>query len=148
MRMSLSTNERSNQPYREMPSYVKIIILAQAATILSLTVWMYQVALNDLSYRHYIISLLRTSITADALLSLVTVSVFALGTFTLLGSMSTTRKQRKEWDLLSEQAKAPYMPSLPVLEAVEPPSTPRGRKQTPRSRKTRARTPQIFESFC
>jgi len=147
MRMSLSTNERSNQPYREMPSYVKIIILAQAATILSLTVWMYQVYLNDLYFRQYIISLLRTSIIADALLSLVTVSVFALGTFTLLGSMSTTRKQRKEWDLLSEQGKAPYMPSLPVLEAVEPPSTPRSRSRRPRSRKPRADTAKIFDSM-
>src|SRR2546430_11524138 len=147
MRMSLSTNERSNQPYREMPSYVKIIILAQAATILSLTVWMYQVYLNDLYFRQYIISLLRTSIIADALLSLVTVSVFALGTFTLLGSMSTTRKQRKEWDLLSEQAKAPYMPSLPVLEAVEPPSTPPGRKRRARPPKTTAENPQDFLFF-
>jgi len=47
MRMSLSTTEQSNHSYRAIPGYLKIIILAQAATILSLTVWMYQEYLND-----------------------------------------------------------------------------------------------------
>src|SRR5438552_12689624 len=106
MRMSPSTTEQSNHSYRALPGYLKIIILAQAATILSFTVWMYQEYLNDAYFQQYVIGLLQTSILADALLSMVTMSVFALGTFTLLGSMGTGRRESKEWRLLSDQAKA------------------------------------------
>ncbi len=89
--MSHSTTEESHHSYREMPVYVKIIVLAQAATILSLTLVMYQVYLNDVSFQQYVISLFQSNIIADATLSIVTASVFALGTFTLLGSMGTRR---------------------------------------------------------
>jgi len=113
-----------------MPGYVKIIILAQAATILSLTVSMYQVFLNDVYFQQYVISLFQSNIIADVTLSIVTASVFALGTFTLLGSMGT-RRANKEWSRLSEEAKAPPMPSLPVLETVEHPLKPRGAGRQP-----------------
>jgi hypothetical protein len=145
--MSISRTERSDQSYREIPGYVKIIVLAQAATILSLTVAMYQVFLNDIYFQEYVISLFASNIVADATLSIVTASVFALGTFTLLGEMGTTRKLAKEWTLLSEQAKAPHMPSLPVLKVVERPSKPRSTSRRPRQRKPRVDTDKLYDSI-
>jgi hypothetical protein len=131
-----------------MPGYVKIIVLAQAATILSLTIAMYQVFLNDVYFQQYVISLFQSRIIADATLSVITASVFALGTFTLLGSMGTTRRAKKEWRLLSEQAKAkaPSIPTLPVLEVVERPSRPRGTSRRPRQRKPRVDTDKLYDS--
>jgi hypothetical protein len=130
-----------------MPRYVKIIILAQAATILSLTLVMYQVFLNDIYFQQYVISLFQSNIIADATLSLVTASVFALGTFTLLGSMSTTRRETKEWRLLSEEAKAPSMPSLPVLETVKRSPKSRSTSRRPRTRKPRADMDKLYDSM-
>ena len=130
-----------------MPTYVKIIVLVQAAAILSLTLVMYQVYLNDLFFQQYVISLFQTNIIADVTLSIVTASVFALGTFTLLGSMSSNRRTNKEWRLLSEQAKAPRMPSLPVLEKVERPSRPRNMSRRPRTRKPRADVDKLYDSI-
>ena len=147
MRMSLSTTEQYNHSYRAIPGYLKIIILAQAATILSLTVWMYQEYLNDAYFQQYVISLLQTNIIADALLSMVTMSVFALGTFTLMGSMRTGRRESKEWRLLSEQAEAPPMPSLPVLEVVEPSSKPRSTSRRRGARRPRVDTERILDSM-
>jgi len=129
-----------------MPTYVKIIVLAQAATILSLTLVMYQVYLNDVSFQQYVISLFQSNIIADATLSIVTASVFALGTFTLLGSIGT-RRASKEWSRLSEEAKAPPMPSLPVLETAERASKPRSASRRPRSRKPRADMDKLYESI-
>src|SRR5713226_365128 len=145
--VSHSTTEESHHSYREMPVYVKIIVLAQAATILSLTLVMYQVYLNDVSFQQYVISLFQSNIIADAALSLVTASVFALGTFTLLGSMSTTRREAKEWRLLSEEAKAQTMPSFPVLETVERPPKSRSTSRRPRSRKPRADMDKLYDSI-
>ncbi len=145
--MSISTTERTNHSYREIPSYVKIIVLAQAATILSLTVVMYQVYLNDNYFQQYVISLFTSNIIADATLSIVTASVFALGTFTLLGEMGTTRKLGKEWRLLSEQARAPPMPSLPVLQVVERSSKPRSTSRRPRQRRPRVDTDKLYDSI-
>lgn len=145
--MSLSTNERSDQSYKEIPGYVKIIILAQAATILALTVSMYQVYLNDVYFQQYVISLFQSNIIADATLSVVTASVFALGTFTLLGSMSSTRTLDKEFRLLSQHGEAPPMPSLPVLEVVERSSKPRRTSRRPRQRKPRVDKERLYESM-
>src|SRR5439155_9127869 len=139
MRMSLSTTEQSNHSYRAIPGYLKIIILAQAATILSLTVLMSQEYLNDAYFQQYLISLLQTNIIADALLSMVTMSVFALGTFTLMGSMRTERRESKEWRLLSDEAKASPRSSLPVLDAVERATRPRSTSRRPRGPKTESR---------
>jgi hypothetical protein len=144
--VSLSTTEESHHSYREMPSYIKIIVLAQAATILSLTLAMYQVYLNDIYFRQYVISLFQSNIVADATLSIVTASVFALGTFTLLGSMST-RREAKQWRLLSEEAKAPPMPSLPVLDTAERPLKPRSTSRRPRTRKPRADVDKLYDSI-
>jgi hypothetical protein len=144
--VSLSTTERSDHSYSEIPGYLKIIILAQAATILSLTIAMYQVYLNDIYFQQYVISLFQTNIIADATLSIVTASVFALGTFTLLGSMTSSRRVNKEWRLLSEQAKTPHLPSMPVLEVVEAPSKPKSRNRRPRSRKT-IDTGRLYDSM-
>ncbi len=129
-----------------MPGYVKIIILAQAATILSLTVSMYQVFLNDVYFQQYVIGLFQSNIVADATLSLVTASVFALGTFTLLGSMNT-RREAKQWRLLSEEAKAPPIPSLPVLDRIERPLKPRRSSRRLRTRKPRADVDRLYDSM-
>ncbi len=129
-----------------MPGYVKVIILVQAATILSLTVSMYQVFLNDVYFQQYVINLFQSNIIADATLSIVTASVFALGTFTLLGSMGT-RGASKEWSRLSEQAKAPPLPSLPVLETIEQLSKPRSTSRRPRTRKPRADMDKLYDSI-
>ncbi len=145
--MSHSSTERSNHSYRAMPGYVKIIILAQAATILSFAVWMYQEYMNDIYFQEYVISLFVSNIIANATLSIITVSVFALGTFTLLGEMGTTRKLGKEWRLLSEQAEAPPMPLLPVLEVVEPSSKPRSTSRRRATRRPRADTERILDSM-
>jgi len=145
--VSLSQTEESHRSYQEIPTYLKIIILAQAATILSLTLSMYQVYLNDAYFQQYVISLFQSNIIADATLSLVTASVFALGTFTLLGSMSSTRREAKEWRLLSEEAKTTTMPSLPVLETVERPSRPRSTRRRPRTRKPRVDVDKLYDSM-
>jgi len=145
--VSHSTTEESHHSYREMPTYVKIIVLAQATTILSLTLVMYQVYLNDVSFQQYVISLFQSNIIADATLSIVTASVFALGTFTLLGSMSSNRRVNKEWSHLSERAKAPQMPSLPILETVKRPSRPRNVSRRPRTRKPRADVDNLYDSI-
>ena len=55
-----------------MPWCIKVIVLAQAATILSITVFMYQVYLNDVFFQQYVISLFQSNIIADATLSIVT----------------------------------------------------------------------------
>jgi hypothetical protein len=144
--VSVSTTEESHHSYRETPLYVKIILLAQAATILSFTVFMYQVYVNDIFFQQYVISLFTSNIIANATLSIVTASVFALGTFTLLGSMSSNRRVNKEWRMLSEEAKAPHMPSLPVLEVVERPTRQRGTSSRPRTRKPRADVDKLYES--
>jgi hypothetical protein len=130
-----------------MPLYIKTILLAQAATILSFTVAMYQVYVNDVYFQQYVISLFTSNIIADALLSIVTASVFALGTFTLLGSMSSSRRVNKEWRLLSEEAKASHMPSIPVLEVVERPPTSQSARRRPRNRKPRVDTGKLYDSM-
>src|SRR6266704_5808632 len=130
--MSSSTSERSDHSYTAIPGYLKIIILAQATTILSLTVWMYQVYLNDIYFQEYVISLFRSNLIAGSILSIVTASVFALGTFTLLGSMRTARLANKAWRLMSERQKDSHQSSLPILDTVEPPSKPRSTTRRPR----------------
>lgn len=144
---SISATERAGHSYREMPSYVKIIVIAQAAIILSLTLWMYQVYLNDIYFQEYVMSLFQTNIIAEALLSIVTASVFALGTFTLLGSMGPARRQSKAWRLLSQQAKEPDLPTLPALEAVVLPPRRQVRARKPRQRKPRADVDKLFNSM-
>lgn len=131
-----------------IPSHVKIIILAQAATILIFTIGMYQEYLNNVYLQEYVISMFRSNIVADAMLSMVTMSVFALGTFTLLGSMGTTRRASKDWQLMSQTAdEAMDMPSMPVLQVVElPPKTKRTRSRT-RQRKTVVDTDELFRSI-
>src|SRR5437870_11263005 len=102
--MSLSTTERSNHSYSAIPGYLKIIILAQAATILSLTVWMYQEYLNDAYFQHYVISLLRTTFFPTPLLPRVPLSFFPFGPSPLLGSLGPGRGEAKDWRLLSRKA--------------------------------------------
>ena len=145
--MSYSKTEEPNLSYRDWPWYIKIIVLAQAATILSITVFMYQVYLNDVFFQQYVISLFQSNMIANIALSIVTASVFALGTFTLLGSMSSTRRTNKEWRLLSEQEKMPRMHSPPVLELVEPPSRPRSATRRPRTRRPRADTDRVYDTM-
>jgi hypothetical protein len=145
--VSYSKTEEANLSYRDWPWYIKIIVLAQAATILSITVFMYQVYLNDVFFQQYVISLFQSNMIANIALSIVTASVFALGTFTLLGSMSSTRRTNKEWRLLSEQEKLQRMPSPPILELVEPSSKPRSTARRPRTRRPRADTDKLYDSM-
>lgn len=145
--MSPYAMERPDHSYARMPGYVKIIILAQAATILSLTVWMYQEYLNDIYFQEYVIGVFRSNVIADALLSMASISVFALVTFTLLGSMSSTRRVNKEWRLLSEPEEASHVSSLPVLETVEPASKPRSTSRRPRPRRPRGNTEELLHSM-
>src|ERR1700745_402835 len=86
----------------QVPRFVKIIILAQAVVILSFTIGMYQEYVNNLFLQDYVLSLFRSNIVADVLLSMVTVSVFAIGTLTLLGSMSTTRREKRELEFMTQ----------------------------------------------
>ncbi len=145
--MSPSTVERSNDSFTAMPGYVKIIILAQAATILSLAVWMYQVYLNDIYFQEYVISLFRSNIIADALLPIITASVFALGTFTLLGSMRTARLANKAWRLLSEREEDSHQSLLPSLKSVEPSAKPRSTSRRRGTRRPRVDTERILDSM-
>jgi len=130
-----------------MPGYVKIILLAQAVTILSLTFSMYQVYINDFYFQEYIIGLFRSNIIANALLSTVTASLFALGTFLLLGSMGASRRVNKEWRLMSEAEGASQLPSLPVLETAELLPKPRSTARRPRRRKPSVDTGKLFDSM-
>src|SRR6266446_1399582 len=146
--MSHSSTERSNHSYTAMPGYVKIIILAQAATILSFAVWMYQEYLNDIYFQEYVTSLVRSNIIADALVPIVTASVFALGTFTLLGSMRTARLANKAWRLLSEREEDSHQSLLlPSLEPVEPSAKPRSTSRRRGTRRPRADTERILDSM-
>jgi hypothetical protein len=147
LRMSTITIERPDHSYARMPGYVKVIISAQAGTILSLTVWMYQEYLKDIYFQEYVISLFRSNIIADALLSVASISVFSLVTFTLLGSMSSTRRVNREWRLLSEPEEVSHVSSLPVLETVEPASKPRSTSRRPRPRKSRGETKKLLHAM-
>lgn len=130
-----------------VPRYVKIIIMVQAAVILSFTIGMYQEYLNNSYLQQYAISLFTSNLVADALLSMVTVSVFAIGTFTVLGSMSTTKKL-KAWKTLSEATEeAMDIPAMPVLDTAGP--APRNRTMTrlPRQRRTRVDKDDLLRSM-
>jgi hypothetical protein len=142
--MALKENaEHDNQ----VPRFVKIIILAQAVVILSFTIGMYQEYVNNLFLQDYVLSLFRSNFVADVLLSMVTVSVFAIGTFTLLGSMSTTRREKRELEFMTQlDEEAPDLPTMPVLETLEP--TPRARGTSRRRhRKSRIDSGDIYRSM-
>lgn len=113
-----------------------MIILGQAATILAFSIGMYQEYLSNMYLQAYVINLLTSNLVADAMLSMVTMSVFALGTFTLIGSMGTSCRTSRDWQTLSETAdEAMDMPSMPILEVVESaPKTKRPRSRRPRQK--------------
>jgi len=141
------TNSRGNR-LNNLPWYVKTIILAQSIIILIFTIGMYQEYLSNAYLQQYVIALLTSNLVADAMLSMVTMSVFALGTFMVLGSMSTSRKAGKDWRLMTESAhRALDMPSMPVLEVVQPTSKPRKPTSQTRRRKASPRTDEIFRSM-
>ncbi len=139
--MAPSFDEESDE-HRHVSGLIKFVILAQAAIILSFTVWTYQEYLNNVYLQEYIISLFRTSLIADAILSMVTISVFALGTFTLLGSMSSRHRENGEWSVSPQPADKGFElmsePSVPLLETAGPP-TPK----VPRTSRRRHRKPRI-----
>ncbi len=125
----------------------KVIILAQGAIILAFTVWMYQEYLNNVYLQEYIINVFRSGLVADSLLSMVAITVFALGTFTLLGSMSTARRKSKDWDSFSEptvEARDPVF--APVLETVITPPRPTSTRQRS-SRKPKVDADQLYRSM-
>jgi hypothetical protein len=84
---------------------------------------------------------------ADALLPIVTASVFALGTFTLLGSMRTARLANKAWRLLSEREEDSHQSLLPSLEPVEPSAKPRSTSRRRGARRPRVDTERILDSM-
>jgi hypothetical protein len=124
--------------------FAKIIILTQAAVILAFTIGMYQEYLNNTYLQQYLITLFTSNIIADATLSLVTASIFALGTFTLLGSMGTSKKTSKELKTLSETPEEAFeMPAMHVLETI-----PSRRGASNRTRRRRPRdNDDIFRSM-
>jgi hypothetical protein len=139
--------EQNDDHHNHTPRIVKIVILAQAAVILSFTIGMYQEYVSNFYLQQYIVSLFRSNIVADALLSMVTVSVFAIGTFTLLGSMSTTKKIN-DWKALSDVTEeAMDSPILPVLETTEPVSSTSNSRRRPRQRKPRLDNDDLFRSM-
>lgn len=128
-----------------IPRFAKIIILLQAAIILIFTVAMYQEYLNNAYLQQYVITLFTSNIIADATLSMITASVFALGTFTLLGSMSTAKKTSRELKILSKAPEEGFdIPAMPVLETVPQPTSA---TRKPRQRKRRANNDDIFRAM-
>ena len=131
-----------------VPRYVKIVIMTQAAAILSFTVGMYQEYVNNSYLQQYVIGLFTSNLVADALLSMVTVSVFAVGTFTILGAMNATKKL-KEWKTLSEATEeAMDIPVMQVHETADPAPTTRTTTRRPRQRRTRVDKDDLFRSMA
>ncbi|HEX4921055.1 MAG TPA: hypothetical protein VFV92_09985, partial [Candidatus Bathyarchaeia archaeon] len=90
------------------------------------------------------ITLFTSNLIADATLSMVTASVFALGTFTLLGSMGAAKKTSREFKMLSESPDEAFdMPPMPVLETVTTGATTR----RTRKRKPRTNNEDIYRSM-
>ena len=141
--------QSSKQGHRKnVPLFVKIIILAQSATILLFTIGMYQEYLSNTYLQNYVVGILSSNLLADAMLSVVTMSVFALGTFTLLGSMGTSRRASKDWQLMSESARESLdMPTMPVLDVVEPSLKQQRAKPRTRRRKPAIDTEELFRSM-
>lgn len=130
--------------HRNIPRYAKIIILAQAAIILAFTVGMYQEFLNNAYFQQYVTALFTSNIMADATLSGVTASVFALGTFTLLGSVrskSTSKKLRVSSETRDLKLD---LEAMPVLQTVP---QPKRATRKPRQRKRRANNDDIFRAM-
>ena len=143
----MSSDEKKTSVNR-VPLQFKIIILVQAAVILAFTVGMYQEYLNNFYLQSYVVSIFTSNLVADVMLSMVTVSVFAIGTFTLLGSMSSNRRMDKEWKLMSEPVEEEMeMPAMPVLENAS--QDPSGKRPTRRSRprKPRVTAEDLFRSM-
>ena len=130
--------------HRNIPRIAKIIILTQAAIILGFTVGMYEEYLNNPYFQQYVVAIFTSTIMAEATLSMVTASLFALGTFTLLGSMSSKRKN-SEWEILSKTTDLELdSHAVPVLQIVpQPKSTTR----KPRQRKRRPNNNDIFRAM-
>jgi hypothetical protein len=144
----MTSRSLGENPRKNLPGYVKIIILAQSAIILIFTIGMYQDYLNNTYLQKYAIDLLTSNILADVTLSLVTMSVFALGTFMLLGSMSTNRRASRDWQLMTESAnEALDMPKMPVLEVVEARPKTAGTRPRTRRRRSSIDTEQLFRSI-
>ena len=130
-----------SRPNNHIPRFAKVIILTQAAIILAFSIGMYQESLKNAYLQQYAIALFTSNIMADATLSVVTASVFALGTFTLLGSMSSKRTTR-EWRTLPKTTDSELeLPSMPVLEIVPQLKSP---ARNPRQRKSRTDNDDIF----
>lgn len=143
----MSSGEKKASVNR-IPLQFKIIILVQAAVILVFTVGMYREYLNNSYLQSYVVSLFSSNIVADGMLSIVTVSVFAIGTFTLLGSVSSNRRADEEWKVLSEPVKGEMeMPAIPLVETAS--QTASGKRPTRRSRPRRPRvnTDDLFRSM-
>ena len=131
-----------------IPLPVKIIILVQAAVILVFTVGMYQEYVNNSYLQAYTLTLFSSNFFADLMLSMVTVSVFAIGTFTLLGSMGSTRRLGKEWKALSEPAEETMaMPVMPVLETADAIPAEMSSPRRSRPRRPRISNDDLFASM-
>jgi len=138
-------SEETKARHSHVPRFAKIIILAQAAVILVFTVAMYQDYVNSVYLQQYVITLLTSNIIADAALSMITASVFALGTFTLLGSMGTAKETNRELKLLSKPPDESLdMPTMPILETV---TSTGARTRRTRRRKPRTNNEDIFQSM-
>lgn len=143
----MSVERKNSTNNHHLPKIVKTVIVAQAAVILAFTVGMYQEYLSNAYLQQYVISLFTSNIVADTLLSAVTVSVFAIGTLTLLGTMSSTRRTSKEGnDLSTSEREALAMPTMPILERIDLASTRKSRSRS-RQRRPRVDNDRIFRSL-
>ncbi|MBO0887727.1 hypothetical protein J2P12_01360 [Candidatus Bathyarchaeota archaeon] len=143
---SMESSHQESSIRGSMPLYVKIIILVQAAVILTFTVGMYQEYLNNSYLQEYAVGVFKSSLVAEAMLSMVTISMFAIGTFTIMGSMSAKRLGR-EWKSLSRAESETFqMPAMPIPPPFETVRTPR-RAARPRKRRPRLDTEDLYRSM-
>ena len=140
----------SSEPHQtgHLPAHVKIVILVQAAIILAFSVAMYEEYLSNVYLQQYIVQVFTSNTAAEAALSMITASVFAIGTFTLLGSMKTSTKVKREWQRQSEPLNEDLVASpLPVLERIEAKAKPENSSPRPSRRKRRSSNDDLFSSM-
>ena len=140
----------AGEPHQTGPlaAHIKMVILVQAAVILAFSVAMYEEYVNNVYLQQYIVQVFTSNIVAEAALSVITASVFAIGTFTLLGSMNTSTRVKREWPRLSEPLNEDLVVSpLPVLARIEAKAKPENSSPRPGGRKRRSSNDDLFSSM-
>ena len=141
----MSHDDTENRP-KHASTWIKIVILVQAAITLSFAVGMYQEYINNAYLRQYVIDLFASNIVADTTLSIISASVFAIGTFTLLGSMRTGKKRTSDWTVARNPPPLD-MPVMPPLQTIEKAPESQGMNQRPRRRRPKISADDLYESM-